>query len=460
MDFPTVEPVPCELEDVFMADAENSTDPQTLAPPVAENNSGSPFNVHQLHPPRVSHPPSSCRAIHQTENSATASVTTHTFLPTSVSAPVAHVDASPASYTPNVMRRYADRFQRERTRIRREEAKAIDDEILALSELSPGSLNAAAEARASSFTRTLNRHHNFRPQRRFGRKNGACRARFPSASSMRPVVTSQGSTHNLHGPGGEFGGHEIPVAPSICVSVVAHDRRGEIPSEIQPPSPPTGITPSQTTPLVINVPPSSPIAGQSGLFHTLPVPSPALRTTASQPNSSFVATTQKLNTNSGTTRNVGNGPSLQQVGTTLPLDPSSNAIAQSPRPHKTSSTSNMGSSSVLPPSLITRSPVAPRLPVAPTSTPVLGSSSTTSAILQPRPANRRATQSSSSQQQGSSSVTQSLGTTVPVRTPGPVRPRPKWMDDDEEQEEKETAKREEWKRSHFSWGVLNGNRNR
>jgi len=448
-----------------MADAESSTHPQTLAPLMPRNNQGLPLSGHQLHPPRILHPSSSGRAIHQTEASATASVTTQVLLPTFVSAPVAHANASSVSHKPDAIQHYADLFQKERTRIKHKEAKAIDDEILALSEFSPGSLIAAAEARASSFARTPNQSHAFRPRQRFGR-SGKDRARFPSAGSIRPVVMSQDPTHNLHGFGGELEDHEIQPVPSICVSGVAHDWKRGIASEIQPSNSPTVVSSSQSTPLINKAPPSSPVARQSGLSRTLPVPSLAVISTTSPPTSSPAATTQKPNTNISTTQHAGKGSALhecsgypQQVEAVLSLDPYSSAIAQSSHSQRTSPASIVGSSPDVPSSLIARSPVQPLLPAAPPSTSV---PSSFSAILHPPPANRPAARPSSNRQQGSSSMTQSVSIAVPVgRTSSDLRSRPKWMDDDETQEEKENAESEEWKKTHFSWEPCkNGNRSR
>ena len=176
---------------------------------------GLPFNVHQLHPPV---------AIHQTEASVTASVTTQTFLSTSLSAPIAHTNASSVSYTFEAMQHYADPLQKENTSTKHEKARPVDDELLALCELPPGSLDVAVEPRASPFARQLNRSRVSRPQERLGR-NHKGRSRFPRAVPITPASMSRGPTHNLHGLGGAFEGHNVHVAPSICASGVAHDRR-------------------------------------------------------------------------------------------------------------------------------------------------------------------------------------------------------------------------------------------
>ena len=450
IDFSSAESVLGELEDVHMEDAESSTYPQSHAPPIAGSNPGLLFNVHPLHPSRVFHPPSTGRAIRRTEASVTASATTQTFLSTSVSAPVAHTNASSVGYRSEAMTHYADLSPKEKPRIKHEET-TVDDDLLALSEPPPGSLNVAAGARARSFPRTSNRSHTFRPQERF-RHSAKGRSRFPRSGPITPVIASQGPTHNLHGLGSAFGGHSVHVASSICASGVVHDRRGEIASEIQPP---TIVPSSQPTPLITKAPPSSPAAGKSGLFHTLPVPSHSLRTTTLSPSSSSAATAQKPNTKRGETRNVRRKTALhesfgypQQVDAALPLGPSSNAIAQFPHSQGTPhTTSNVESSSVLAPSVIARSPVAQQLPVAPPSTPVPSSSSTASAILHPRLPNPPAGRPSNHQQQGPGPVAQSVGITVPIGQ----RPRPDWILEAEKQEEKEKEEEEKWNKTHFPW---------
>ncbi len=205
--------------------------------------------------------------------------------------------------------------------------------------------------------------------------------------------------------------------------------------------------------------------GFSGLFHNYPVPSRPLKTTTLPPRSSSAVTAQKPNTKRGATQNVRKNSALQhecsgyrqQVEVASILDPSSNAIAQPSHsqriPH---TTSNVEASSDLLPSLITRSPAAQRLSVAPPSTPIPSSSSTASSIFDPGLANAPAARSTSNRQQGSSPVDQSIGITVPVSQRGPSslhRPRPKWMDDDERQEEKETEEREKLEKARFSWDV-------
>ena len=447
IDFSSAESVLRELEDVHMEDAESSTYPQSHAPPIAESNPGLTFNVHPVHPPRVFHPPSTGRSIHQTEASVTASATTQAIISTSVSAPVTHTNASSVSYRSEEMPHSADLFQEEKPRIKHEET-TVEDELLALVESPLGSLNVVAGARARSFARTLNRSHAFRPQERF-RQSGRGRASFPRAGPIPPVVTSQGPIHNLPGLGGALEGHNVHVAPSIRASGVAHDRRGEIASEIQPP---TIVPSSQPTPFITKAPPSSPVAGKSGLFHTLPVPSHAVRTTTLSPSSSSAATAQRPNTKRGETRNVRrnfeSSGYRQQVEAALPLGPSSNAIAQFPHSQGTPhTTSNVESSSDHPPSLSTRSPVVQRPPVAPPSTPVRRSSSTASAILHPRLPNPPAARPSSGQQQGPGPVAQSVGITVPVSQ----RSRPKWMDKYEEEEEKEREDDEKRKKTTFAW---------
>ena len=427
-------------QDVHMEDAESSTYPQSHAPPMAGSNPGLPFNVHPLHPPRVLHPTSTGRAIHQTEASVTASATTQASFSTPVSAPVTHTNGSCVSYTSEAMPHYADPSQKEELRNKHEET-TVNDELLALVEPPLGNLNAAAGNITRSLTRTLNRSHTVRPQER-SRHSGRARARFPRAGPITPAVTPQGPTHNLqHGIVGAVEGHNVHVASSMRASGVAHDRKGEIASEIQPSGPPTIVPSSQPTPLVIKikVPPSSQVAGQ-----TLPVPTHAV---TPSPSSSSAATAQKPGTKGGWTRNVRKktqhecSGSPQQMEAALPLDPSSNAIAQFPHsqgaPH---TTSIVQSSSALPPSLVTRSPVAQRPPVAPPSSPVRSSSSTASAILHPRLPNPPAARPSSKEQQG----------------PGPAaqsgqRSWHKFMDTLEKEEEKEKEKDEKKKKTQFAW---------
>lgn len=464
MDLPSAESVLGELEDVHMADAECSTYPQSFAPPIAGSHLGLPFNVHQLHLPS---------ATHQTEASATASITTQTLLSTFVSAPVAHTNASSVSYAFEAMQHYADPLQKENTSTKHEEAKPIDDELLALCELPPGSLDVAAGSRANPFARSPTLSRVSRPQERL-RRNHKGRTRFQTASPITPVGTSQGPAHNFHGLGGTFEGHNVHAAPLVCASGVAQDRRGEIASEIQPSSPPTIVPSSQPTPLITKAPPSSPVVGYSGLSHTFPVPSLPVRTTALSPGSSSAVTARKPNTKRRTTQNVRKTPALhecsgylQQVEAASSLDPSSNAIAQSSHPQKIPhTTSNLEASSDILPSLITHSPVAQRPSVAPPSTPVPTSPPTASSIFDAGLAHAPAAQPSGNRQQGSSPVDQSIGITVPVSQRAPSsrhRPRPKWMDEDERQEEKENEAREKLEKARFSWDVpphKNANRRR
>jgi len=461
MDTPSVEPALAELEDVHMAEAGTSAYSQALAPPIVGNDPGVPFNVLQPLPPSVSNAPPSIPAVHETAASVPASDTTQISLPTSVSAPVAFAGVLSASYTPEIMQHYADLFQKERTRTKHEEAKSIDHDLLALFELPPGSLGAATEARASGFARTSDRPHAFRAQQQFGR-SGKDQARFPSTPSIQQVVTSQGSTHDLHGIQDASQGHDVQIVPSIRVSAKTHDSSGGIASKLQPSSPSTVIPSSQYTPSIIKAPPSSPVTKSSRLSHGLPARSRLVKAGPTTSISTSAATSQKTNTGGGATQNAGEssalqerpGP-LQQVGVALPLAPRLNAIAQSSGSQKTPPDSNVGSPSGLHPSLV-RSPVAPRPPVAASSTSAPGPSSTIPAILKPRPTNRLVALPLCNQQQGSSSVAQSTGGTVTVAEGGasrPHRPRPKWMEDAEMEEEKEDTKREEWKKTHFSWNV-------
>ena len=264
MDLPSAESVLGELEDVHMADAECSTHPQSLAPCIAGSHLSLPFNVHQLHPPN---------ATHQTETSATASDTIHSFLSTPVSDPAAHTNAFSARYTFEAMQHYADPLQKENTNTKHEEAGLIDDELLALCELPPGSLDVAAESRANPFARSSNWSRVSRPKKERLRRNHKSRSRFPTAGPITPVGMSQRPTHNLHGLGGTFECHNVHVAPLVCASGIAHDHRGEIANELQPSGPPTIVPSFQPTPLITKAPPSSPVVGHSSLPHTFPVPS-------------------------------------------------------------------------------------------------------------------------------------------------------------------------------------------
>lgn len=457
MDTPSAEFALVEPEDVHMAEV-GGADSQTIAPPIVGDDPGVPLSVLQPLPPTVSHAPASVPAVHETAASLPARPTTQISLHTPVSAPVALADAPSPSYTQEVMQHYAHLFQKERTRINQEETKSINDELLALFELPPGSLNAAAEARASSVARNPYQSHAFRAQQRFG-LSSKDQARFPSVPSIQHVVTSQDFTHNLHGIRGAFQGHDVRIAPSICVSAKGHDSSRGIASEFQPFGPPTIIPSSQSS--AIKVPPSSPVTKPPRLLHALPTRSRVVkaRPTTSSPSSSPGVANQKTNTGGGRTQNVGKNSALheplQQVEVALPLAPTSNAIAQSSGSQRTPN-SNVGSSSCPPPPLVARSPVAPRFSVAAPSTSAPSSSSTTAVILQPCPRNRPVPLHSFNQQPGSSSVAQGTGSAVTVAEGGalrPHRPRPKWMEDAEMQEEKEDAKSEEWKRSHFGWNL-------